>query len=126
MSSASFDTIEHAVGSLPEVQNVRVAPRYRIRTPVTVFYQGEPLRAVTRNISMGGMCVALADQPSGGETIDLVDEQVTLSFDSPSEESLFFVEAVVRWLDSESGIGVQFTALDPDTARALERLLARG
>lgn len=81
----------------------RVHERYPIRLPVSVLYDGNAYATETRNISLGGIFVALVEAVPFGAQVRVVFRLPTLTEDTE-------VDATVRWKQPD-GLGVQFGSL---------------
>lgn len=93
--------------------------RYQVAIPVEVSYQGGSFAGMSRNISLSGMFIVCLDTVPFGETIKLKFELELERLRQP-----VVTEAVVRWVESSSGIGVQFTGLRAREVWALQQLFA--
>jgi uncharacterized protein (TIGR02266 family) len=98
----------------------RTDPRYDRRVDVELSSDGQQIRAVSRNLSLGGMFV---------ETGELLAEQtrVQVRFKVPSQPEPVEVAGEVRWVersagpDRPTGMGIRFHGLRARDVWALNR-----
>jgi hypothetical protein len=119
----------------------RGKPRPRRRVEVTFQLEGEgaqPVRAVTKNIGVGGAFVTTPDPPPPGTPLRLalIVPRSTQSGDergaSGGVRTVIEVRAEVRWIvdgkhdepESESGMGVKFSSLDVEQLMLLNDYFA--
>lgn len=93
----------------------RAQQRFDVRLPVEVSFQGQVLETFTRNISLGGMFL----EKSGNLPFGAV---VQLRFSLPDIAGPVTVDAHVRWVQGDDGLGVQFVGLRAREVWALQRL----
>jgi hypothetical protein len=98
--------------------------RYAVRLPATLIYRGTLVTGLTRNLSLGGACVELAEQPPFGELEQWVDQTLTLNVELPLSVGELYCEASVRWA-SICDLGLRFDGLGPRDQDLLTRLLSR-
>ena len=97
----------------------RSDPRYDRRVDVEITSDGETIRAVSVNLSLGGMFV---------ETNQLLVEQtpVQVRFSIPTQPEPVDVAGEVRWLQRDpgrpSGMGIRFHGLRAREVWALNRV----
>lgn len=107
----------------------RGKPRPGRRVEVTFQLEADgaaqPVRAVTKNIGVGGAFVSTTDPPAPGSAL-------RLSLVVPQSQKLIEVRAEVRWIvdgkhdepESEFGMGVKFSALDVEQLMLLNEYFA--
>jgi c-di-GMP-binding flagellar brake protein YcgR len=94
----------------------RLHARLDLRVPVRIELDGRALHGHSRNLSLGGMLVDLAEPVALGSRLRLV-------FDLPDGQGEIDALAEVRWTDPDLGIGVQFLGLRPQAVYRLQRLM---
>jgi hypothetical protein len=88
------------------------APRINASLTV-VLSKGEAHYVVeTKNVSEGGLCFS-------SKEVFPVGAQHHLVFGQPPELPRLSAEGIVRWSESEKGVGVEFTSMSPDDRQAL-------
>jgi len=92
-----------------------VQERFEIQIPVTVEHEGRALSGTTRNLSLGGMFMDVVERPPLGAA-------VVLRFTVPRLTDPIITAARVRWVDGETGLGVQFDGLRAREVWALQQL----
>ena len=103
--------------------NRRASSRAVIRQPATIVYGETTVAVQTLDVGPGGLCL-LARRPIGPGT------RCTVAFELPFADGPVEVDAPLRVVYSsylapeQFKIGTVFTALDDDTARALDRYAA--
>lgn len=107
-------------------QSTRKTPRYSVRLPVTIFHAGDVIQGVSQNLSEAGMFVRLGVGTSVFRPSQVPGAPLTVMFQVPGDSLELMIEAEVRWVDSENGIGIQFLALADLERRALARMLEKG
>lgn len=90
--------------------------RLPITLPIEVLHQGRSIHGSSRNISLGGMFITCNEAVPHGA-------QVQLRFVLETLGRLVVADAIVRWVESSSGIGVQFTGLRAQEVWGLQRLI---
>ena len=105
-------------------------PRIDRGAPCTVFFQGFRLGGIVRNVSTGGVYVALSKRPP-------VDSRVVLTFSLAGDRTHIACEGRVRWLNEPStfegcsvtnanlppGCGVEFLRLDALDRQRIDALI---
>jgi len=84
-------------------QTKREHERYECELDVTVIAEGRELVGVTRNMSIGGMFVGLAEPVKFGSA-------VKIRFRLPALKEDTEIAATVRWVTPD-GVGLQFSSL---------------
>jgi uncharacterized protein (TIGR02266 family) len=97
----------------------RAQQRFDIEIPVELTSEGQTYSTVTRNISLGGMFMTL-DVPIPFGAV------VRVKFSLPELDAPVEVDAHVRWVQPDVGIGVQYAGLRAREVWALQRLIAKG
>ena len=92
--------------------------RLPITLPIELMYQGRSIMGATRNLSLGGMFITCNEAVPHGA-------RVQLRFDLETLGRSVTTDAIVRWVESASGIGVQFTGLRAQEVWGLQRLIER-
>jgi len=92
--------------------------RHQIAIPVEVIFEERSIAGMSRNVSLGGMFIVCLETVPFGEI-------VRLRFELRDLAGPVITTAVVRWIESSSGIGVQFTGLRAREVWALQQLIAR-
>jgi hypothetical protein len=93
----------------------RVQQRFDLQLPVTIEHQGQLHSGTTRNISLGGMFIDLpARIPLG--------DPVLVRFTIPRLTDPVQTQGHVRWVDGQSGLGIQFAGLRAREVWALQQL----
>lgn len=96
----------------------RAQQRYDIQIPVEMTHEGQTFSTVTRNMSLGGLFLNLdAPIPFGAV--------VRVKFALPELDAPVDVDAHVRWVQPEVGIGVQYAGLRAREVWALQQLFAK-
>ena len=95
----------------------RAQQRYNIEIPVQVTYQDRSFETHTVNISLGGMFLAVADPLPFGALVEL-------QFHLPELATSVTVDAHVRWVQGQDGVGVQFAGLRAREVWALQKLFS--
>lgn len=96
----------------------RTHQRHEIAIPVEITYEGQTFGGTSRNLSLGGMFVLCAARiPFGARVI------LTLTIETPNR--LIIAESVVRWVEADAGVGVQFLGLRAAEVWSLQQLFAR-
>ncbi len=96
----------------------RAQQRYDIEIPVVLTHEGQRYDTVTRNMSLGGLFMNLdAPIPFGAV--------VRVKFALPELDKQVDVDAHVRWVQPDVGIGVQYTGLRAREVWALQQLFAK-
>ena len=98
----------------------RTDPRYDRRVDVEISSEGQQIRAVSSNVSLGGMFV---------ETQELLSEQtaVQVRFKVPTQPEPVEVSGEVRWIERgegqgrPTGMGIRFHGLRARDVWALNR-----
>lgn len=98
--------------------NQRSHSRHAMALPVEVEYRSRHLDGMARDVSLGGMFIVCPEAIPFGE-------RVQLRFELESLDRPVVTEAIVRWVDPTSGIGVQFAGLRALEVWALQQQLAR-
>ena len=101
----------------------RRAPRFRLRLPATVVYDGDLVGGLTRNLSAGGAFIDLVESAPFGAMEDLVGRTVTLTVEIPQHGVEILCEATVRWT-TPAGFGVRFEAMAERDQLSLATLFA--
>lgn len=91
--------------------------RVDIALPVTVEHAGRTLAGTSRNLSVGGMFVDVAEKVPLGASVGI-------RFSLPDVHRPIAVTATVRWIAGETGLGVQFDGLRAGEVWDLQRLIA--
>jgi len=89
--------------------------RAAVEIPVRFHHEDEVVRAVAKNISVGGMFIATASPVAYGTTI-------SVEMPLPGMAELATISATVRWMNDE-GMGVQFGAMGARETYGLLRVL---
>ena len=95
----------------------RAQQRFDIEIAVQVTYQDRSVETKTRNISLGGMFLDLTDDIPFGALVQL-------QFHLPELDGAVTVDAHVRWVQGDDGIGVQLGGLRSREVWALQKLFA--
>ncbi len=96
----------------------RAQQRYDIKIPVVLTHESQTYHTVTRNMSLGGLFMGLdAPIPFGAV--------VRVSFSLPELDDPVDVDAHVRWVQPDVGIGVQYAGLRAREVWALQQLFAK-
>ncbi len=96
----------------------RAQQRYDIEIPVELSHEGQTVSTMTRNISLGGMFMSLdVPIPFGA--------MVRVKFSLPELNESVEVDAHVRWVQPEVGVGVQYAGLRAREVWALQQLFAK-
>ena len=90
--------------------------RHDWETEIGVEWSGQVRAARTRNISIGGLYVDIADPPR-------VDQHVLIHVRLPGISDACTLPSIVRWSRPGDGFGVQFESLRAVEVWALNRLL---
>jgi uncharacterized protein (TIGR02266 family) len=90
--------------------------RTTVDMEVTLSVDSDRVKARSKDISLGGMFVKTDRPPPLESTIGI---EMTL----PEQKDILVVSCIVRWVATE-GVGVQFTALDPQLTRAISHYVA--
>ena len=98
--------------------NRRAQQRHDIEMPVELIHDGETFSTVTRNMSLGGMFMSLNEAIPFGAL-------VKVKFSLPDLDAPVEVDAHVRWVQPDAGIGVQYTGLRAREVWALQQLFAK-
>lgn len=103
-----------AMGAARENRQVRLAHRVRMRVPAVIYrLNGEAVRAVTRDYSMGGLSL----QPSAGASF-ATGEHVRILL--PSDDGEMSFSAVVVWL-GDGRLGLRFENMTQQDEKNLVR-----
>ncbi|MDY0000340.1 MAG: PilZ domain-containing protein [Polyangia bacterium] len=95
----------------------RAQQRFDVRIPVEVTFQGEGFETFSRNISLGGMFLEKAGNVQFGAVVQL-------RFSLPDLAGPLTVDAHVRWVQGDDGLGVQFVGLRAREVWALQKLFS--
>jgi uncharacterized protein (TIGR02266 family) len=107
-------------GSAPRGVERRATPRFRMRLGVRFNSPGELARAVratTRDIGLGGLCLRTRKAYQPGSDLELVIEL-------GGGESLS-LSAVVAWAKPGAAIGLRFAELDDEQKSRLAQLIGQ-
>ena len=100
-----------------DANNRRAQQRFDIELPVDVTYVGQTFATTCRNVSLGGMFLRLLEPIPFGALVRL--RFVLPELDHPVE-----VDAHVRWVQPDAGIGVQYGGLRAREVWALQQLFS--
>lgn len=102
-------------------ENRRACDRFDAELEITAQSENNFYRGLSENISVGGLFFETYEQHRLGDVL-------TLRFTLPGTLTPIEAQGVVRWIrapnpmsDTPQGIGLQFTALAPDSRRLIER-----
>ncbi len=95
----------------------RAQQRYDIEIPVVLTHEGQSYNTATRNMSLGGLFMNLNVPIPFGAV-------VRVSFSLPELDTPVEVDAHVRWVQPDVGIGVQYVGLRAREVWALQQLFA--
>lgn len=96
----------------------RAQQRYDIEIPVELIHDDVTYQTATRNMSLGGMFVTLHEAIPFGAV-------VRMRFSLPDLDTPVEVDAHVRWVQPDAGIGVQYVGLRARDVWALQQLFAK-
>ncbi len=103
--------------------NRRESYRYPIKIPVNILINGEMMDGVSRNLSMGGMCLEIIGTQLFQNPIDYADDTAVLTFTPPEGSMEIIVEALICWNNGENTLGVRFNGLSPWAKTAMSDIL---
>lgn len=103
---------------MEDQRGCRAQRRFDIRIPVELSFQGRTLSTFTRNISLGGMFLQAEEQIPFGALVQL-------TFSLPEMANKVVVDAHVRWVQGDGGLGVQFSGLRAREVWALQKLFEK-
>jgi hypothetical protein len=113
-----MDTGVNPIGSSNRSASRRTTARYEVTIPVMVEHHCRIETGLTRNVSLGGMFVTVADRVPPGTN-------VILRFFLPHLSEPILAPAQVRWVADQTGLGLQFGGLRERETWALQRLFER-
>jgi hypothetical protein len=95
-----------------------------VSLPVTLIHEETLIVGITRNLSLGGAFVEIAERLAFGSLEPLVEQTLTLSLELPNSLDDLYCEANVRWV-SDTGLGLCFLGLGARQRESLGSLLSR-
>jgi len=103
--------------------NRRESKRYPIKIPVNIVINGEMVDGVSRNLSMGGMCLEIIGDQLFQNAIQGAGDTTVLTFTPPGSTMEIITEAFICWNNSENTLGVRFNGLSPWAQTAMRDIL---
>ena len=99
---------------MTDYKKLRRYPRATVRPPVVARWRAAAKddRGMVSNVSVGGCYLLTAKTVQSGEGI-------VITIDDPVLE----LECVVRYMDPEVGMGLEFIGLNPETKQQLDEFL---
>jgi len=95
-----------------------------VSLPATLIHDETLILGITRNLSLGGTFVEIAERLAPGSLEPLVEQTLTFSLELPDSPDDLYCEANVRWV-SDTGLGLCFLGLGTRQREILGSLLSR-
>ena len=111
-------------GAMPK--NRRKHIRYKVAVAAEVLLDGNPCAAETRDISLGGVSIAIEREVKQNSTVELALILTQDGIEDPDEEPIETKADVIWNAPSDRGawmIGLRFTGLSKEHASHLQRFI---
>ena len=102
---------------MPTIEGIKRAPRIITSLTVALSEREAHYAVDSENLSGTGLCLRPKKEFPIGTELHLV-------FGQPPELPGLNVQGIVRWSESEKGVGVEFTSITADDYEAIQRFVS--